>query len=128
MSEIEILRAQMSRAFQLHRREENLCGDWAITVQAAAVDMPLIGRICAAYKLANAGVDAAGNSMWTGFMRENTAIHEALVSGNQSALAAIFANPGASNLFMGFDNTYAGALSWIKAGDGGKAWLRPVMT
>jgi hypothetical protein len=113
----------MSRAFQLHRREENLLDEWAVTTQSAPADMDLADRICVAYQAAGGGADVAGQSMWTGFMRDNIAIHDALISGDHGTLAVVLADPGATNLFKGFDNIYVDAVAWMKSGDAVKAWF-----
>lgn len=76
-------------------------------------DAELIGRIISAYQIANKA--DLGDSMWKVFFSSHhNAIHQELMSGNVEAVARIFRDPGASDLFYGFDilnNSYQGVFN-----------------
>jgi hypothetical protein len=123
MDELNKLRRQMSRAFQLHRREENLSADWAVAEHSALTNFDLVDRIWSAYKAAGGDDGGAGDSMWSGFMRDNLGVHEALITRDMERLREVFADPGRTNLFIGFDNLYAGAVAWMRSNDDVKSWF-----
>lgn len=65
-------------------------------------DLKLVERIITAYQEANKA--DLGDSMWKVFFASyHNAIHEELMNGHVETVAKIFRDPGASDLFYGFD-------------------------
>ncbi|RYH64238.1 MAG: hypothetical protein EON54_06765 [Alcaligenaceae bacterium] len=122
-AELNTLRMRMSRAHQLNRREENLTIAWTLSEAATPSDAALIARIGDAYRASGASEQAAGNSMWLAFMRENLAMHEALLCGDAAHVASVFVDPARTNQFIGFDAIYLGCLQWMATDGNAKDWL-----
>ena len=98
----------------LFHRASSLAASAAITAGVptqATADSALATRIISAYQRAHAA--ELGESMWKMFFSEyHRPLHQALLEGNPTTIAAILANPADSDLFYGFDiltRTFAGA-------------------
>lgn len=90
----------------LFHRKNLLAASPAVTTTDTAVgeipDKELIRRIIVAYQRANKA--DIGNSMWANFFASyHLSIHQALIAGSEKTVTEILRNPGASDLFYGFD-------------------------
>jgi len=91
-----------------HREDALSKAQPALTYIAPARDDFLIQRIIDAYiAAAELGKNTAGQSQWSELFALNSHIHDALISRNHEYIAGVFANPGATNLFCGFDSLMA---------------------
>src|SRR5580704_13549962 len=89
----------------LHHREETLnLARPALTLGKELNDTYLIERIAKAYQASHDQRRTLGQSQWSGFFDMNAEGHAALLGGDLNKLKAIFGNPGATNLFYGYDN------------------------
>ena len=68
------------------------------------IDVELVARIRSAYQLSSSQTGVEISDLWTGIVRQNSDIDEALRQGN-GHIPALDA-PADNNLFYGFDNTY----------------------
>lgn len=100
-------------ADELSRRPESF---FAIPAQTSSVtqknDNALVARLIEAYQLISKEKEQRGNSMWQAFFdQRHQSIHNTFKNGKLDEVAGILRNPGASDLFYGFDNLTASILS-----------------
>src|ERR1700757_5408371 len=95
-------------AFIFQRRPEALSGaEFGLTKRVRLDDDRLITRIIDAYRTPAVAKNAAGESQWSVFFDMNADIHNALLTGKHEYVASVLHDPGATNLFYGFDSLMA---------------------
>lgn len=96
--------------WQLQHPLQRIGGEYAIVANRPPPDgeSDLVGRIVEAFRRAvDTDVGPSDNIWLSHFASMNADTHKALMSGTIQEVAAILANPAASNLFYGFDGPTA---------------------
>jgi hypothetical protein len=84
--------------------------EWASTAAIAKstsrVDLKLLRRIQAAYRLSLVNFSPNASSMWKVIHQQSDDIHEALMGEDEGRLQEVLSDPGQTNLFYGMDNLF----------------------
>lgn len=103
-------------ANELFRRVESLAAVPSRTTKTITNDLSIIKRVVEAYRRSADETENQGDSMWKIFFDQcHVELHKIFMHGNLDEAAAILRNPGASNLFYGFDNLVASLHSHFKS-------------
>jgi hypothetical protein len=109
---IAVLDAMPRRTVRLTNVQESVTGQPV----GAADDRELTERLLKAYRLADGESIETGASMWSDFFRDlHGDLHRTFMSGSIADVQAVLRNPGATNLFYGFDSLSRDLLLFAKS-------------